>query len=222
IGFAHPWNRVKGDSIEASDTHSSSILQYLQAKFEDFKTRFASDFAEIIPVGHGAVGTYPDRPYVKWRFEYETGNPAYRGGRYDPGDTDRDNVVHFLEGCKGLYDFFFEFSQANPDIQDSILSRRSGAKTEGPRAWDEISSDVETILRKEGPKDERIMAWKGAISSGLFCRVTSIDREIEYEKDLWQPGKMEKEPDTHRFFRAAWKHRHYVLHELLPEIGILV
>ncbi|MBW1928868.1 MAG: hypothetical protein JRJ13_06900 [Deltaproteobacteria bacterium] len=212
IGFAHPWNRVKGDSIEASDMHSSSILQYIQAKFEDFKTRFASDFAEIIPAGHGAVGTYPDRPYLKWRFEYETGNPAYRRGRHDPGDTDRDNVVHFLEGCKGLYDFFFDFLQATPDIQDST----------GPRAWDEISGDVETILRKEGPKDERIMAWKEAISSGLFCRVTPVDREIEYDGGLWQPGKLEKEPDILRFFRAAWRHRHYVLHELLPEIGILV
>lgn len=110
-------------------------------------------------------------------------------------DTHRDSVAHFLEGCKGLYDFLFEFSQVNPDIQDST----------GPRGWDEISGDVETILRKEGPKDERISTWKKAISSGLFCHAAPIDREIEYDGDLWQAGKLEKESDTLRFFRAAWK-----------------
>lgn len=204
IGLTHPWNKVKGDSIEASGTHSSSILQYIRAKFDDFKTRFAGDFAEIIPVGHGAVATYPDRPYLKWRFEYETGSRAQ-------GDTDRDNAVSFFDGCKGLYEFFYQFSQTDPGIQDFV----------GPRAWDEISSDVETILRKEGPKDERIGAWKEAISSGLFCHVTPADREIEYERDVWQPEKMKSESDALRFFRAAWKHRNYVLHELLPETGVL-
>ena len=214
IGLSHPWNKVNSESIRASTTHSSSILQYIQAKFDDFKTRFEGNFAEIIPVGHGAVATYPDRPYLKWKFEYETGD-------HDPGDTDRDNVVHFLDACKGLYDFFYDFAQLNPDIQDFI----------GPRAWDEISVDVESILKKEGPKDERIRTWKEAIASGLFCHATPTDCEIEYERELWQPGKLESESgeggnirDTHtcRFFRAAWRHRNYVLHELLPEIGLIV
>jgi hypothetical protein len=209
IGIAHPWNRVKSESIVASNFHSASILQYIKAKFEDFKTRFASDFAEMIPVGHGPVATYPDRPYLKWRFEYEDGS-------HDPADTDRDNVSHFLEGCKGLYDFFYEYSRRNPYVQDSI----------NPRGWDSISRNVERILGRAAPREERIRSWKEAISSGQFCHVTEVDRKIRYDPDLWKPrearGRSGENSDPHRFFRAAWSHRNYVLHELLPEIGLLL
>lgn len=209
IGITHPWNKVKSDSIEASDFHSASILQYIKTKFEDFKTRFASDFAEMIPVGHGPVATYPDRPYLKWRFEYEEGN-------HDKGETDRDNVAHFMDGCKGLYDFFHEFSQVAPDIRDSI----------GPMAWEVISDGVENLLKREAPRDERIREWKEAISSGQFCHVTEIDREIYYSPDLWKLRVAQARPgkgsDPYRFFKAAWLHRNYVLHELFPEIGLLL
>lgn len=212
IGLSHPRNKVKSESIRAATTHSSSILQYIQAKFEDFKTRFESEFAEIIPVGHGAVATYPDRPYLRWKFEYETGDPAYRRGRHDPGDTDRDNVVHFLDGCKGLYDFFNDFAQLNPDIQDFI----------GPRAWDRIVTHVETILRKEGTKDERIRTWKEAIASGLFCHVRPTDQQIKYDQRLLKVLKAENQPHAIRFYKAAWRHRNHILYELLPEIGLLL
>ncbi|MBW2023045.1 MAG: hypothetical protein JRI51_09360 [Deltaproteobacteria bacterium] len=101
----------------------------------------------------------------------------------------------------------------------------------GPRAWDSIVTHVETILRKEGTKDERIRTWKEAISSGTFCHVTEIDQHIHYEKQLWFPTRImdrcEKGTDirdshSYRFYRAAWRHRNYILHELLPEIGLLL
>lgn len=208
IGIAHLCNRVKSESIEASYFHSPSILSYIRNKFEDFKTRFVSDFAEMVPVGHGSVATYPDRPYLKWRFEYEDGS-------HYPEDTNRDNVVHFLEECKCLYGFFNEYSRRNPDVKDSA----------NPRDWDSISGNVERILRMEAPKGERIRAWKEAISSGQFCHVKDIDREIHYDRDLWRPEKVEgNSMDSHayRFIHAARQHRAYVLYKLLPEIGLLV
>jgi hypothetical protein len=209
IGIAHPWNKVKSDSIEASDSHSASIIHYIKRKFEDFKTRFAGDFAEMIPVGHGPVATYPDRPYLKWRFQYEDGN-------YAEEVVDRDNVANFLDGCHGLYEFFSEFSQINPENQ--YIS--------GPRAWEAISHGVEKLLKNEAPRDGRIEAWKEAISSGLFCHVSETDRELHYDPDLWRlrvgQDILGKGSDSYRFFKAAWLHRNYVLHELLPEIGLLL
>jgi len=209
VGIAHPWNKVKGDSIEASEEHSPTILDYIQNKFKDFKMRFAGGFAEIIPVGHVSVASYPDRPYLKWRFEYEDGNHTRE-------EMVRDNVVHFMDGCRSLYGFFREFSMIYFD----------GRELCGQRAWKDVMDHVDWILRREAPLKERIRKWKEAISSGQFCDVTEVDCEISYNPSLWNPCAI-GEPfpekcDPHRFFMAAWFHRNYVLQELLPEIGILL
>lgn len=205
LGLAHPWNRVKSESIEALGIHSPSILRYIKARFEDFKTRFVGSFAELIPIGHAAVATYPDRPYLKWRFEYEMDDQA-------PEDTIRENPFHFLEACKGLYDFFYEFGQLNPQLEDFI----------GPRSWDSISGEIEVLLRIEAPREGRIRAWKEAISGGLFCHPLPADQQLEYKGHLWQLSKPERIPYALRFYRASRRHRDYVLQQLLPELGILL
>lgn len=65
VGFSNEWNKVDNEAIKASKDHSSGIRSNIRMKFEDFKTRFAGGFAETVPVGHGAVGTCPDRPYLQ-------------------------------------------------------------------------------------------------------------------------------------------------------------
>jgi len=207
VGIAHPWNKVKGESIEASEEHSPTILDYIQNKFEDFKMRFAGGFAEMIPVGHGSVASYPDRPYLTWRFEYEDGN-------HTGEEMYRDNVVHFMDGCRGMYGFFRDFSRIYV----------GGRELGGHRAWKDVKDEVESILRREAPLKDRIRAWKEAISAGRFCDVSEMDGEIRYDPALWRPCAMGERfvegCDPQRFFMAAWIHRNYVLHELLPEIGL--
>ncbi len=214
VGFAHPRNKVDQDSIRISSRHSRGIFKYISAKFEEFKTRFMSDFAEIVPVGHGAVATYPDRPYLKWSFRFE-------GGRHRKGDSPRDNVSTFHAACKELYGMFSKFADLSPEDRDP----------HGPRAWKDISRHVKNILRKEAPKKERIKEWRRKISSGVFCEVTTLDREIEDDEGLWRPRRVEYEcgpgqeiadSDACRFIRAAWRHREYVLHELLPAFGLTI
>jgi len=214
IGFSHQWNKVINDSIETSKNHSSNILKYISAKFEDFKTRFIGDLAETVPVGHGSVGTYPDRPYLQWSFMYEK-------GKHGKSDTNRDNVSNFFQGCKELYDFFLKFAQASPKDNDLNDAKQ----------WDDIKTSVKRLLKKEAPIDGRIEAWKKEITSGVFCKATAIDRNIEYKEGLWRPRRAEYESgnkgnientDACRFIRAAWRHREYVLHELLPDVGLIV
>ncbi len=214
IGFAHPWNKVRQESIEISEKHSKDILSYIKTKFEEFKTRFVGNFAEIVPVGHGAVATYPDRPYLEWRFEYET-------GEHDESDSERNNFESFFEGCECLYRFFSDYLEVSPEDRDP----------NGPKSWEEISDYIKEILKKEAPKDERVRLWKENIRGGVFCRVTDIDREIEYDEGLWRPRRAEYElkegqniedSDACRFIRAAWRHREYVLHELLPSVGLII
>jgi len=204
IGIAHPWNKVVSESIQTSRDHSQSILNYIKTKFEDFKTRFEGDFAEIVPIGHGSVGTYPDLPYLKWEFQYEQGN-------HNPEDTKRNNALNFLQACKGLHEFFRAYARSSPAIGDDA----------NRRDWDLICPEVKRLLANEAPRQERIRAWKQAISSGVFCDVRKVDREIHYDACPWN-WRPQPHGHLHKFFRAAHVHRNYVLHELLPRIGLLV
>lgn len=213
IGFAHRWNKVHESSVKVSEKHSRSIRGYIGAKFEEFKTRFAGNFAEIIPVGHGSVGTFPDRPYLKWSFKYEN-NDVHAGS-----DTDRDNSSNFLEGAKCLYDFFSKYAEVNPKDK----SQNDGRK------WDDISDHISGILVTEAPEDERIKRWRDAVSSGAICGKTEQDRNASYSDGLWRPRRAEyqggngkiKELDAYKFINAATHHRDYVLNGLLPSLGLI-
>ena len=65
---------------------------------------------------------------------------------------------------------------------------------------------------------------------GVFCNAEDADKNIRYDEMLWKPKNVanDREPDQEiagtnacRFIRAAWKHRDYVLHELLPEFELI-
>ena len=172
-----------------------------------------SPFAEIIPVGHGAVATFPDRPYLKWRFKYEKhpGKPKY---------TNRDNTSSFLKACQKLHGYFLKFAvenSGNPNLKPN-------------KSWNKIKDEVRKLLELQAPKDERIASWKNAIAQGVFCQATEADKNIKYDEMRWKPRNVanDRKPDQEiidtnacRFIRAAWKHRDYVLHELLPKFDLI-
>lgn len=213
IGFSHDWNKVNENTIDISNKHSKGILQYIKCKFEEFKTRFTSNFAELIPVGHGAVATYPDRPYLSWSYKYETHskNKVIK----------RNNFQSFKEGCQCIHSFFSEYSKISQKDSDPASKKD----------WEDIFEVVKDILMTEGPKYKRIKLWKEHINNSVFSKVTAVDREIQYDEGLWRPRRAEFElkKDSHiedtnacKFIRAAWKHRYYVLHELLPSVGLII
>jgi len=209
MGMAHAWNKVKGRSLETAGNQSASFIDCLMNKVEACMAWIAGDLAEMVPIGHGAVAAYPDLPYLRWRFEYEEREST-------PGEIQRDNPVDFLAGCEGLFRFFHSFAEGNSHIQDM----------RGPRDWRDISGHVERLLGIEASTEDRCQAWKEAIVSDRFCRCTDMDQEIRYDPDAWTLRKTRAifttTGDAYRFLMAAWRHQTYVLHDLLPEIGLLV
>lgn len=214
VGFADPWNRVNDEYIKIINVDKKSgIFGYIKGKFEEFKTRFLSPLAELIPVGHGAVATFPDRPYLEWRFKYET----HQG---KPKHTNRNNTNNFLKACGKLHGFFFKFAVEN-----------SGNPNQKPnKPWNKIKDEVRILLELQIPIDERIAAWKNAIAKGVFCQATEADKNIKYDEMRWKPKNVanDRKPDQEitdtnacRFIRAAWRHRDYVLHELLPKLELI-
>ncbi len=214
VGFSSDWNRVKDDDIKITNvSKSSGIFKYIRGKLEEFKTRVIGTMAEVIPVGHGAVATLPDRPYLEWGFEYETHSGKLSFKR-------RDNKKYFEEACKNLHKYFGDFKRVS-----------GGSGKVGPnKKWALIQKTVQALIERKGPVDERIDAWKEAIADGAFCEVTDIDASIKYDEHRWDPGNIRHEKklgqeiedtDACRYIRAAWRHRTYVLHELLPQFNLI-
>jgi hypothetical protein len=212
VGFSHAWNKVKSNTIKPKP-RESSILHYIIGKFEQFKTRVASGAAELIPVGHGAVATYPDRPYLEWKYEYES--------HQEDQVIRRKNSKDFLEGAENLFKFFSQFAEASPRDKDPA----------GARKWGKINGAVQEIIEYEGPKDNRVKQWKRALLKGVFSNVSDTDQYIRYDETAWEVRDLRfydedieriKQKDPFKFIQAAKHHRIYVLQELLPEFGLVI
>ena len=177
------------------------------------KDRFLSDAAETLSggLGHGAAMTYPDRPYLRWQFDYQ--HPKRR-----PSGL-RDNPATFLEACEKLHAMFARLAGIIPN-----------ARQDEGRAFAEIRDNVARILATQAPRDGRERAWKNAARSGeLFVQPELI---LPYQGTQWMRGleALRKATDSRkalekhifRFFQAAAAHRTFVLRDLLTRHGLVV
>ncbi len=202
-GISSDTNLVKVDSLEPHPSHSESILQHLKEQAD----RFQAIFTSTPKLGHGAVLTYPDGPYLKWSFEYQNGEPSAR-----------INSETFIQACEALHRRFAQFAAVyyapNP---------------RAPVVWQSIQEAVSTIIEKEGTGDERVGFWMDAMSSGAL---TGVRPPREYRAEEWsnEIAEFKREGDAqqflssnpYNFFSAADYHRSYILKRLLPSMGLTV
>jgi hypothetical protein len=215
-------NKVDNDSFEFDQGLDPDIADYIQDKAVDFFRRYGkggglianvkSWLAETVSgaLGHGAVATYPDRPYLKWSFEYEYPEKIR---------VERDNPRHFLDGCRALHQMFTSFGKVNP-----ALSNGDGLK------FTDIRGSVTAILAYQGKKEDRINQWRTAAKSG---RLGPKKFQIPtYDPETWmrEGADMNSREDSkaalgsnlYRFYQAASLHRQFVLRELLPDFNLVV
>lgn len=202
-GISTDRNLVKIDSLKPHPSHSESILRHLKAQAD----RFQAIFTSTPRLGHGAVLTYPDRPYLKWSFEYLDGEVS-----------ERQNSETFVEACEALHRRFTQFAAVY-----------YGAIPRAPLAWQSIQHTVGAIIEKEGAADERVGFWMDAMSSGSL---PGVRPPRDYHAEEWsnEITAFEREGDARKFlssnpynfFSAADYHRSYVLKRLLPDLGLMV
>jgi len=221
-GVSSRHNKVDGESFQL-DVQDDKVKAYIMGKFTGFLAKYTPKFliknyrniaskgATIATgaLGHGAVGTYPDRPFLRWKFTYKKDNRS---------SDWRDNPENFLEACEQLHRAFSAYAKKSKQAVN-------------PVAFDDIRDKVDAILRVEANKEGRIEVWKKAINNGsLFA---SSDQEaLYYSPYFWEQQKSDFEDldnshdiiktDVYRFHQAAIYHRDYTLKQLLPKHGILV
>ncbi|MEW6363118.1 MAG: DUF6765 family protein [Acidobacteriota bacterium] len=177
----------------------------------------ASFFAEDISgaLGHSAVATLPDVPFLQWSFQYE----AHDSDRTRAQTQARSNPVDYLEACEALYVWFVQLANAAPRIADSQVSHLFKA------------AQVAQILGTTGDIETRSRAWQTAFSaqqSGTFQEQTIPPYNLKAWSDsrdqlcsLPKPWDAVQHP-IYRFYQAASWYREFVLREYLPSNGIVL
>jgi hypothetical protein len=215
-GVSSRKNRVDNDSFEFQESLDDGIKSYILDKKESFFSRFSpimenikSTLAENLSgaLGHGAAVTFPDRPYLEWRFNYEDG--------IDSGW--HNNLETFLEFSQKIHQFFHLIAEANP----------SWADVDQFQEWQDLEPKVEAILRLQGRKGQRVAAWKKAAElESLFNIPESIPIYENWNEgfESLASGESEKamKHPIYGFYQAASYHRWYVLRDLLPKHGLMV
>jgi hypothetical protein len=161
IGISTSWNKVKEATVKIK-THKKSIEEYIKEKFERFKGRAA----ELVPVGHGAVATYPDRPYLKWEFGYERGNRK---------KEKHNNPTDYLQASALLYGYFCRMLKANSWLGDTTTTV----------PWPRCEGSIFALICNEGKKKGRVRAWKKFIKGGTNFATDPHDAKVHYREGQW-------------------------------------
>lgn len=222
IGYQHRVN-VATD-IEANDGHHArSFMSRLQDFWQDNRDRAVGRWVgKALPLGHGAVLSYPDRPYLRWSYNNGLGERV-----------ERDNPRDFLTAAQETYRHFRRYRDY-PTEGDSVFDKTYPL----PEAFHPLGEQILTI--DDEAADARHARWLGLIESGVFGfadRVAYVDKGAGSWKalalrtldDVAEVDKNAPLPYPDSFLNSHWKLFHdalqaqkfFVLHELLPRYGLL-
>ena len=235
-GVSSRKNRIDGDSLQIVNEQrfNDGLRNHIREKTARFQQRYGreSGFLPNIKrwwrsvkseavetgsgaLGHGAVLTYPDRPYMHWQFRYE--DPIGEG-RSEV--QDHDNPATFLKGAEALHGMF---------TRVRVVRDIRGA--DNGRVWGDIMERVKTIIEEPGRKEERVAYWQEAAGNGdLYAGPGEAippyeehdwNEQREHLADERADSSKVLEKPVFQFYQAAAAHRVYVLRDLLPRHGML-
>ena len=207
-GFSSDFNRIKSSSMKVSGEYAypsllekTGMILKSEVPFFFLWDKVKSDFAEggDSALGHGAVMSLPDMPFLKWEFYFEKPRPG------NGCLSVRDNVASFAEGCKALY------------MKLRAYAEKKYADTQ-PVAYDDIRGRVLSVLNVVGDKETRSDAW---YKSGLLPEDAPRYDKNEWAIEIEKFGYLARSEDgltldCYKFHQAATYHRYYVLKDLLP------
>ena len=209
-GIAHGNNRIDERTVNA--LNAQTMRPHIEKTFDSFRERLSASFEEVTLLGHAGAATFPDRPYLKWSFRYETPPPVAADYLEGP----RDNPATYMRACTRLHAVFHAF-----------IAGMTGLPAEGHRPFSPAAArEIGVILATEGRLEERCDRWRRGIESGLLFEPETEDLNVLYAPGTWGMRSLASAPliedsDAYRFNRAA---RHYLeaMHDdILPRMGIL-
>ncbi|SDJ01752.1 hypothetical protein SAMN04515654_12322 [Halanaerobium congolense] len=171
-GIASKVNDVEGVR-ENNQIYISNFQLLKEKRWKEIGTRITTFLSELIKdrvvpaYGHGQVYSYPDIPYLEWRYEYDaTDNfsSQYQVSRVK-------NTERFIEALKKIKDILQKFLENNNQYRDDSIVEVD---------YEEFNS----ILTARKVEEERIADWKDfMLTKGLLS--SSDQNIIEYDHNIW-------------------------------------
>ncbi len=222
VGIDSERNRVASilDFSGSTDLEKNAyVRRYFKGSWwEILKNKCMSWFIEeVSPVGHGAVLSFPDRPFLQWR---------YRDWRDQ--EVSRDNPSDFLAAATHMHQALYRFRVGDDKATPPPLEAAHLAT---------IDSHFRTFTDEDGTARHRL--WLLALEKGLCglppVQLTYAERGATSWKEL-ALGTSDETPasgteavwskdfpqsDWKLFHDALQRHRQVVLSEVLPRHGII-
>jgi len=118
----------------------------------------------VPPIGHGQVSTYPDRPFLHWRYEDSTGQAV-----------ERDNPADFMAAANRLCEEFQRYRLGDPDASVTCLDAV---------ARDRLSTLIASATDDDG--DARLRPWLAALAADHFGFGPSQPAYVGKGKGSWK------------------------------------
>ncbi|WP_413175372.1 DUF6765 family protein [Anabaena azotica] len=206
-GVNHRVNEAK-KLLDENDQPDRNLMDRLKNYF----------VSEALPLGHGAVLSHPDRPFLRW---------GYINGRGEK--ISRNNPKDFLDAADNMCKAMQRYLKGDPDAVVPGLPELDKSL---------IAFMLENIQDIQG--SIRHQKWLDAISQGKFSFGEANISYIPKGQDSWKyqalgtENRVDKDneifPYHPSFLASNWKlfhdalqaHQFYIIHDLLPQYGICV
>lgn len=169
-------------------------------------------------LGHAQAGTIPDEPYRVWEYQNHANEKL-----------NINNSQRTLDAAQNCYDVMLGF----------LTAFREHYSPDTPVPWHDVAKPLADLFQMSNDLESRIPAWKVSIGKGDFgFAVEDKDRQVNYDDREWFKAAVTVTTNASNtelyerctgFESSNWKyfhdaaafHRFTVLHEVLPEHGMI-
>jgi hypothetical protein len=212
VGIVCDLNRLKQIHISPDPAY---VNTYVYSDLTSGANQLKAFIAGHLPVGHAGALTCPDMPFLKWSFTRENGETV-----------NRDNLSDFVKAANGAFNMARRYVAGDVTLEYIELP----------------SIDLETITRLlkttlfiEG--EQRHVVWLDAIKNGAFSFGAAEVSYVDQGPGSWKMEALGVDPDDEadvsflfasNFLMSDWKrfhdavqyHRLFIIHDLLPRVGL--
>lgn len=214
-GIDSGYNRVK-DLTSEDGSHAGLVEELLAASGHVLDRIESHALSQLLPLGHGAALTYPDRPWAKWSYENGYGQKV-----------ERDNLPQYVEAAHMAHRAVRGFIGGNEHFE-----KEEGLKEGVVRALELLFGSL-----RDTDGHKRLASWNQAIARGDFGAVGPLPVYIAKgvnswkqkatgivadddgdEKPQWTPAF--EDSDYRKFHDAVKEHRFEVTQRILPRHNV--
>lgn len=220
-GTTHEINRANEIKLltQGVEEEDKKIKSRLKSFFGGIFDNTASDFVDgVQPLGHGSVLSYPDQPYLHWKYTNGLGDLV-----------ERNNTKDFMQAAQAMYEAIYRFRQRDADAKAPPIPEKD---------WENIVHKFSKITNDNGEKRHEI--WLDAIRNGEFSfgkqpieyipkgagswkhKALGTTAAEDTGKEVFHYQESFLTSDWKMFHDAAKIHKFTVLHDILPRYGISV